>query len=115
MFGRRFSPDRWMSRPARPKRPKGDPSGVVLRHWKYGIHPGATGMEIRSIARVELPLGEALRIELTEATAADTVHLQYYIVTGAGPWALWLSCERDDLEWREAALQDLRPAIDDDG
>ena len=106
-----------MSPPSRPKRPKGDPSGIVLRHWRYGVHPAAAGMEIRSIGRVELGLGEALRIEMTDPTAdgADTAHVQYYIVTDAGPWALWLSCPRDELGAREATLHDLRPAFDGDG
>jgi len=115
MFGRRFSPDRWMSPPPRPKRPRGDPAGIALRDWRYGVHPHAEGMQIRSIGRVELRLGEALRIEMTDPSAAeggDTAHLQYYIVTDAGPWALWLSCDRSDLEARETALHDLPPPSD---
>jgi hypothetical protein len=114
MFGRRFSPDRWMSPPPKPKRPRGDPAGMPLRHWRYGVHPQAEGMQIRSIGRVELRLGEALRIEMTEPgdTGAETAHVQYYIVTDAGPWALWLSCDRSDLEDRETALRDLRPPFE---
>jgi hypothetical protein len=116
VFGRRFSPDRWMSPPPRPKRPSGDPSGIALRHWHYGVHPRAAGMEIRSLGRVEMRLGQALRIEMADPTAddADTAHVQYYIVTDAGPWALWLSCDRADLEAREAGLHDLRPPSEGD-
>ena len=39
--------------------------------------------------------------------ASDMSHLQYYISTDAGPWALWLSCPRADVPEREAALQEL--------
>ena len=117
MFGRRFSPERWMAPPPRPKPPRGDPSGVGLRDWRYGLHPRAEGMHIRSIGRVELRLGEALRIEMTDPSGDDghIAHVQYYVVTGAGPWALWLSCDRADLQSRENALHDLRPPFESDG
>ncbi len=46
--------------------------------------------------------------------ATTTAHLQYYIVTDAGPWALWLSCDRGRARRaREAALHDLQPPFDD--
>jgi hypothetical protein len=68
-------------------------------------------MRIRSLGRVDLPLGEALRLEMAIATpdGDDIVHLQYYIATELGPWALWLSCPREDLAEREASLQELTP------
>lgn len=77
--------------------------------WRYGMHPRARGMQVRSLARVDLPLGEALRLELTDAGATDgnTVHVQYYIATDAGPWALWLSCARQDVEAQEKALEEV--------
>ena len=80
-----------------------------LRGWRYGMHPRAVGMQVRSLRRVELPLGEALRLELASDTPgeSDVGHLQYYITTDAGPWALWLSCPREDLPAREAILQEL--------
>jgi len=39
----------------------------------------------------------------------DDVHLQYYIFTEAGGWALWLSCARADLASLEAALREIVP------
>ncbi len=75
------------------------------------MHPGAVGMQVRSLGRVELPLGEALRLELVDADPReeDVAHIQYYIWTEAGAWALWLSCPRGDLAGREAALREISP------
>ncbi len=86
-------------------------SGIKSRGWRYGIHPSAVGSQIRAMARVELPLGEALRLEMAPADpgGADVVHIQYYISTDAGAWALWLSCARGDLAAREAALEAITP------
>jgi len=69
------------------------------------------GKQIRSLGRVELPIGEALRLEMVNAEPAeeDIVHLQYYISTDAGLWALWLSCARGDLAAREAAIHAIVP------
>ena len=82
-----------------------------LAGWRYGIHPNAVGMQIRLLGRVELPLGEALRLEMGYADPGgeDVAHIQYYIWTEAGAWALWLSCARRDLVGREAALRELSP------
>jgi hypothetical protein len=68
-------------------------------------------MQIRSLGRVDLPLGEALRLEMVTAGQGgeDVVHLQYYVATELGPWALWLSCAREDLADREAALLEIAP------
>jgi hypothetical protein len=81
------------------------------RRWRYGMHPGAVGMRIRSLGRVDLPLGEALRLEMVNADPGGegVVHIQYYICTEAGGWALWLSCPRADLADREAALHTIPP------
>jgi glycogen debranching enzyme len=70
-------------------------------------------MQIRSLGRVDLPLGEALRLEMVDADAGgeDIVHLQYYISTDAGPWALWLTCAREELAGREAALREITPPL----
>lgn len=82
-----------------------------LSRWRYGMHPQATEMRIRSLGRVFLQLGEALRLEMTNADpdGEDTVHLQYYIATELGPWALWLSCAREDVDECETSLRDLNP------
>ena len=66
-------------------------------------------MRILSLARVHVRLGEALRLEMTDPTPGqeDTVHLQYYIATEMGPWALWLSCARADLDRSETMLREL--------
>ena len=84
-----------------------------LSRWKTGMHPDATGMRIRSLGRVFLPLGEALRLEMSDdgRDGGEVVQLQYYIVTDAGPWALWLSCAREDVADCEAALRELTPAF----
>ncbi len=86
-------------------------SATMPRRWRYGMHPGAVGMQIRSLGRVDLPLGEALRLEMVNADPGgeDVVHIQYYICTDAGGWALWLSCARADLAGREAALHKIPP------
>lgn len=89
----------------------------ALKRWRYGMHPQATEMRIRSLGRVELPLGEALRIEMTYADGSQDhlVHLQYYIATELGPWALWVSCAREDAEECEATLRELTPPIEESG
>ena len=87
-----------------------------LSRWKTGIHPSATGMRIRSLGRVFLPLGEALRLEMADdgGDGEDVVHLQYYVVTDAGPWAIWLSCAREELADCESALRELSPPFAED-
>lgn len=83
-----------------------------LGRWRTGMHPDATAMRIRSLGRVYLQLGEALRLEMhADRDGEDTVHLQYYIVTDVGPWALWLSCAREDVADSEAFLRELTPAF----
>ena len=86
------------------------PASTISR-WRYGMHPRATEMRIRSLGRVYLQLGEALRLEMTSdgPDGDDLVHLQYYVATELGPWALWLSCTREDLADNEASLRDLTP------
>jgi hypothetical protein len=66
-------------------------------------------MQVRSLARVHLQLGEALRLELTDPDPArgDIVNLQYYISTELGPWAVWLSTTADDAAECERALQEV--------
>jgi hypothetical protein len=63
------------------------------------------------MGRVHLELGEALRLELSdgEPGGGDTVHLQYYIATDLGAWALWLSCAGDDALESETSLRALTP------
>ena len=81
----------------------------MLQGWRYGMHPRAAGMRVRGLTRVNLPLGEALRLELESDAPEDAnqSHLQYYVVTEAGPWALWLSCPSEELADREAVVQQL--------
>jgi hypothetical protein len=80
------------------------------------MHPRAIGMQIASIGRVYLQLGEALRIEMTDPgpDAGDVVHLQYYIATVLGPWALWLTCARADVDECETSLRELAPPFTDE-
>jgi hypothetical protein len=83
--------------------------------WRYGMHPQASEMRISALGRVELQLGEALRIEMMYADGSQEhlVHLQYYIATALGPWALWLSCAREDVEDCESTLRELTPVIEE--
>ena len=80
-----------------------------IGRWRYGMHPHATELRIRSLGRVFLPLGEALRLEMMNAggDGEGDVHLQYYIATEAGPWALWLTCAPEDVADCEATLREL--------
>lgn len=67
------------------------------------------------MGRVALPLGEALRLEMVDADLGreGIVHVQYYISTELGDWALWISCSSTNLAEHEAALQSLTaPAIE---
>ena len=86
------------------------PASSISR-WRYGMHPHATDMRIRSLGRVHLQLGEALRLEMLNdgPDGDDLVHLQYYVSTELGPWALWLWCPREDVADCEASLRDLTP------
>ncbi len=86
-------------------------SATMPSRWRYGMHPGAVGMRVRSLGRVDLALGEALRLELVNADPGgeDVVRIQYYICTEAGGWALWISCAREDLAGREEALHTIPP------
>ncbi len=88
----------------------------ALKRWRYGMHPRASELRISALGRVEVPLGEALRIEMTDADGSQDhiVHLQYYIATELGPWALWVSCARDDEEELEASLRELAPPLWDE-
>ncbi len=81
-----------------------------LSRWRYGFHPHATGMQVRSLGRVHLQLGEAVRLELADPDPArgDIVNLQYYISTELGPWAVWLSIARADAADCEKALQEVK-------
>ena len=85
-----------------------------VTRWRHGMHPNATEMRIRSLGRVYIQLGEALRLEMTNVVpdGEDIVHLQYYIATELGPWALWLSCAREDVAGCEAALRELTPPFE---
>ncbi len=92
-----------------------DPSATPARRWRDGMHPDAEGMRIVSLERVDLPLGEALRMEMgaSDPAGGDVVHIQYFIATDAGGWALWISCARADVAAREAALRTLPPAMEE--
>ena len=85
------------------------------RRWRDGLHPNAMGFQILSMGRVQLPLGDALRVEMLDPTRdrEDLVHVQYYICSGAGGWALWVSCPRNELAEREATLQAIPPLSED--
>jgi hypothetical protein len=76
--------------------------------WQYGLDPRAAGLVVRSISRVDHQLGEALRLELTAPGDADgVVHLQWYIATSMGPWAMWTACRPEEAAQHEAVLHDV--------
>lgn len=85
--------------------------GAPVGDWHYGLHPRAAGLRIRSCERVRVPLGEALRLEMVDDEPSDraAVHLQYYIVTDVGPWALWISCAPSEVDDSEAIVRELVP------
>jgi hypothetical protein len=88
-----------------------------LRRWRYGMHPLATDLRVRSLGRVHIQLGEALRLEMASGGPGEddgTVHLQYYIATELGPWALWLSCPPEEVADADATLRDLAPPLTQD-
>jgi hypothetical protein len=87
-----------------------------LKRWRTGMHPHATEMQIRSLGRVYLQLGEALRLEMAsdDPSLVGMAHLQYYIATQLGPWALWLSCPPADVAESEASLQALTPPFEEE-
>jgi hypothetical protein len=75
--------------------------------WQYGLDPQAEGLAVRSISREQHTLGEALRIELAPLAGDSRVHLQWYIATRVGPWAMWTACRPEDVEAREAVLRSV--------
>ena len=80
----------------------------------FEVTARARALEAQGRSIVHLQLGEALRLEMASAVpdAGDTVHLQYYIATELGPWALWLSCPRTEVADSEAFLRDLTPPLE---
>jgi hypothetical protein len=77
------------------------------RRWRYGLHPAAAGSSIASMTRIDLPIGEALRVEMRDATSDGPTHLQVYIATESGGWAMWASGSPDEL----AELEGRLPAL----
>lgn len=86
-------------------------SATPLRRWRYGIHPASAGATVHSLGRVDLPLGESIRLEMVspEPGSEDAVHVQYYICTEFGGWAVWVSCARRDLADLDAMVASLTP------
>lgn len=68
-------------------------------------------MAVHSLGRVDLTIGEALRLEMTDPNASDgdVVHVQYYISTESGGWALWVSCTKSDMARLEATVHESSP------
>ncbi len=91
--------------------------GMELGAWRLGLDPVASGSVIRTMTRLNLPVGDALRIEMGDPASQDIVHVQYFIATDAGGWALWISCQPSMLAAFEAALPTitLPPADQDAG
>ena len=75
--------------------------------WQYGLDPQAEGLAIRSFTRERHRLGEALRIEQAPLEGDSRVHVQWYITTRMGPWAMWTACRPEDLAAHEAVLHEV--------
>ena len=60
------------------------------------------GRFVRSVERVRIPAGEAIRIEIAEvpepALPHEVIQGHYYVPTDNGPMALWFACDPRDLE-----------------
>ena len=68
---------------------------------------------VRSVDRVRLPAGAAIRIEIVSGPESglpvEVVQVQYYVPTANGPMALWFACHRGDLaDCRDAFEQMAR-------
>jgi hypothetical protein len=73
--------------------------------WHYGLDPEAAGLAVRSLERVHHQLGDALRLELADPRGPGIeVHLQWFIATRVGAWALWIACPPDEAAAHEAEL-----------
>lgn len=73
--------------------------------WHYGLDPEAAGLAVRSMDRVRHHLGDALRLELADPLGPGReVHLQWFIATRVGAWALWIACPPDEAAAHEAVL-----------
>jgi hypothetical protein len=80
-----------------------------LGDWRYGLHPDGPGAVIGEMTRVSLPLGDALRLEMTNFGSAGVVHVQYYIASESGALAVWTSCPPSQLRERLARLEAIEP------
>jgi hypothetical protein len=47
-----------------------------------------------------------------EPGGEDESHVQYYIETAAGAWAIWISCPLDELPRHEATLQAIAMPVE---
>jgi len=77
--------------------------------WRYGLHPQGPGAVIGEMTRVSLPLGDALRLEMTNFGSSGVVHVQYYIASESGALAVWTSCPPSQLSERLAMLGAIEP------
>src|SRR5687767_386759 len=85
-----------------------------LGDWRYGLHPHGPGAVLGQMTRVSLPLGDALRLEMTNFGSAGVVHVQYYIVGESGALALWTSCPPSQLTERVALPETMEAPRSDD-
>ena len=88
-------------------------TGGRVGGWQFGLHPAAVGAIVRSIERRDLEIGDALRLELETPGSAGVVHVQCFIATRSGGWAMWISSAPDDLAAHDAALAAIRQPEDD--
>jgi hypothetical protein len=88
---------------------------MELGGWRLGLDPAGSGSVIRMMTRVELPIGDAIRIEMADPSSDGVVHVQYFIATDAGGWALWIACQASMLAAFETALTTITlPPADGD-
>ena len=86
-------------------------SSASTPRWRYGVHPRAAGMTVRSLGRMDLPIGEALRLEMADPADETLVHVQYHIVTEFGGWALWVSCPPEEIADLDSTVHTTTPPV----
>ena len=83
-----------------------------LGEWRYGLHPDGPGAVIGEMTRISLPIGDALRLEMTNFGSAGVIHVQYHIATASGALAVWTSCPPSQLGERLALLETMEVSME---
>jgi hypothetical protein len=52
---------------------------------------------------------------MAETPTAESIHVQYYVATESGGWALWISAAPQQLDEADATLPDYASPAETDG